>query len=37
MIDELGIDAGARYGARLVTVDEGGTVAFDPELVGTAA
>jgi thiamine biosynthesis lipoprotein len=37
MIDELGIDAGARYGARVVIVNEGGTVTFDPELVGIAA
>jgi len=37
LIDELGIDAGARYGARVVTVDVDGTVTFDPELVGIAA
>lgn len=37
LIDELGIDAGARFGARVVTVDEDGTHTVDPELVGVAA
>ena len=37
LIDELRIDVGARFGARVVTVDVGGTLTFDPELVGVAA
>ena len=36
-VDELGIDSGARFGARVVTVDADGGVAFDPALVGVAA
>ena len=36
-VDELGIEAGAAFGVRVVTVDEDGSVAFDPELLGVAA
>jgi FAD:protein FMN transferase len=36
-VDELGVDAGARFGARVVTVDDTGAVEVDPALLGVAA
>jgi FAD:protein FMN transferase len=37
LIDELGIAAATRFGARVVTVDDAGTLTFDPELVEAVA
>lgn len=36
-VGELGIEAGAAFGARVVIVDEDGSVSCDPQLLGVAA
>jgi thiamine biosynthesis lipoprotein len=36
-VGELGIEAGAAFGARVVIVDEDGSASFDPQLLGVAA